>query len=50
MHESIAANDQRRFSRPWFSWADSMFCQLVMTVAAPGEVVPPAREPISGAG
>ena len=51
MHESIAANDQRRFSRPWFSWADSMFCQLVMTVAAPGDVVPPGpREPIPGAG
>jgi meiotically up-regulated gene 157 (Mug157) protein len=50
MHESIAANDQRRFSRPWFSWADSMFCQLVMTVTAPGDVVPPGpREPIPGA-
>jgi meiotically up-regulated gene 157 (Mug157) protein len=49
MHESISANDQRRFSRPWFSWADAMFCQLVLTVVAPQEVVPPGPPPTPGA-
>ncbi len=41
MHESIDADDPGRYTRPWFSWADSMFCQLVMTVVAPDEVVAP---------
>jgi meiotically up-regulated gene 157 (Mug157) protein len=45
MHESVAADDQRRFSRPWFSWADAMFCQLVLTVVAPDEVVAPGPPP-----
>jgi len=33
MHESFDASDPTAFSRPWFSWADSMFCELALTVA-----------------
>ncbi|WP_242504612.1 glycoside hydrolase family 125 protein [Promicromonospora panici] len=33
MHESFDASDPAAFSRPWFSWADSMFCELALTVA-----------------
>ncbi|WP_308113621.1 glycoside hydrolase family 125 protein [Kineosporia corallincola] len=33
MHEAFDVDDPSRFSRPWFSWADSMFCELVLTVA-----------------
>lgn len=49
MHESIDADDQRRYSRQWFSWADSMFCQLALTVAVPDLVVwpGPATDPRS---
>lgn len=30
MHEGIHVDDPARFTRPWFSWANAMFCQLVM--------------------
>ena len=30
MHEGIHVDDPTRFTRPWFSWANSMFCELVM--------------------
>lgn len=30
MHESIDANDPYHYSRPWFSWANSVFCEFVM--------------------
>ena len=30
MHEGIDVNDPSHFTRPWFSWANSMFCELVM--------------------
>jgi meiotically up-regulated gene 157 (Mug157) protein len=43
MHESINADDDRRFTRPWFCWADAMFCLLVLAVIAPDEVIMPAR-------
>lgn len=33
MHESFDASDPTAFSRPWFSWADSMFCELALVVA-----------------
>jgi meiotically up-regulated gene 157 (Mug157) protein len=33
MHESFDTSDPTAFSRPWFSWADSMFCELALTVA-----------------
>ncbi|WP_020659168.1 glycoside hydrolase family 125 protein [Amycolatopsis benzoatilytica] len=33
VHESFDASDPTSFSRPWFSWADSMFCELALAVA-----------------
>lgn len=33
IHEAFDMDDPHRFSRPWFSWADSMFCELALTVA-----------------
>jgi meiotically up-regulated gene 157 (Mug157) protein len=33
VHESIDVDDPTVFSRPWFSWAESMFCELALTVA-----------------
>ena len=30
MHEGIHADDPSRYTRPWFSWANSMYCELVM--------------------
>ncbi len=30
MHEGICADDPEKYTRPWFSWANSMFCELVM--------------------
>jgi meiotically up-regulated gene 157 (Mug157) protein len=32
MHESFHVDDPSSFSRPWFSWADAMFCELALTV------------------
>ncbi|MFD5829975.1 glycoside hydrolase family 125 protein [Lentzea sp. NPDC060358] len=33
VHESFDVSDPAAFSRPWFSWADSMFCELALAVA-----------------
>lgn len=30
VHESVHPDDPARYTREWFSWADSMFCELVM--------------------
>ena len=30
MHEGISVDDSRQFTRPWFSWANAVFCELVM--------------------
>ena len=30
MHEGIHVDDSYRYTRPWFSWANSMYCELVM--------------------
>lgn len=30
MHESFNADDPASYTRDWFSWADAMFCELVM--------------------
>ncbi len=32
MHESFAVDDPGDYSRPWFSWANSMFCELLLTL------------------
>lgn len=33
VHESIHEDDSARFTRPWFSWANMMFCELVLEYA-----------------
>ena len=33
MHESFHKDDATIFTRPWFSWANAMFCELVLDVA-----------------
>ena len=30
MHEAIDVDDPNNYTRPWFSWANSVFCELVM--------------------
>lgn len=30
MHEGVHKDDPARYTRPWFSWANSMYCELVM--------------------
>ena len=32
-HESVHADDPRRFSRRWFSWADMLHVELVLRSA-----------------
>lgn len=32
IHESVDVDDPTHFSRAWFSWADSMFCELALQV------------------
>ena len=33
MHESFDPDDPQQFTRPWFSWANAMFCELVLDLA-----------------
>jgi len=33
MHESFDVDDPTQYSRPWFSWADAMFCELALAAA-----------------
>ncbi|WP_123042160.1 glycoside hydrolase family 125 protein [Cohnella candidum] len=33
MHEGFLADDPTQFTRPWFSWANMMFCELAMDVS-----------------
>ena len=30
MHEGFHADDDTRYTREWFSWANAMFCELVL--------------------
>ena len=32
MHESFDVDDPGDYTRPWFSWANSMFCELLLTL------------------
>ena len=34
MHEAFNADDPSQFSRPWFAWANSLFGELMLTIAA----------------
>ena len=33
MHESFNVNNAADFTRPWFSWADMAYCDLVLHIA-----------------
>lgn len=33
MHESFNADDAARFTRPWFAWANTLFGELIVTLA-----------------
>jgi meiotically up-regulated gene 157 (Mug157) protein len=33
MHESVDADDPTRYTRPWFGWANSLFGELILTLA-----------------
>lgn len=33
MHESFHKDDPTVYTRPWFSWANAMFCELVLEIA-----------------
>jgi meiotically up-regulated gene 157 (Mug157) protein len=33
MHEGVHVEDPTRFTRPWFSWSNSMFCELALDLA-----------------
>ena len=30
MHEGVHVDDPTKYTREWFSWANMMFCELVM--------------------
>jgi meiotically up-regulated gene 157 (Mug157) protein len=30
MHEGFHADDPAQFTRPWFAWANAMFCEFVL--------------------
>jgi meiotically up-regulated gene 157 (Mug157) protein len=34
MHEAFDKDDPSRFTRPWFSWANSLFGELILALAA----------------
>jgi meiotically up-regulated gene 157 (Mug157) protein len=33
IHESFDANDPTKYTRPWFSWANAMYCEFVLRLA-----------------
>jgi meiotically up-regulated gene 157 (Mug157) protein len=33
MHESYNKNDIKKFTRPWFAWANSLFGELIVQLA-----------------
>jgi len=34
VHESINVNDIKKYTRSWFAWANSVFAQAILKVAA----------------
>ena len=34
MHEAFDADDPSQYSRPWFAWANSLFGELMLNLAA----------------
>lgn len=47
MHESFHVDDPQHYTRPWFSWADAMFCELALHLT---DGPAPARSIREGAG
>ena len=43
MHESFDVDDDREFTREWFSWADAMFCELALDIVGIGFGLPRTR-------
>ncbi len=33
MHESFNKNDPKKFTRAWFAWANTLFGELILTLA-----------------
>lgn len=33
MHESVNVDDPKKFTRPWFGWANSLFGELILNIA-----------------
>ena len=33
MHESVNVDDPRKFTRPWFGWANSLFGELILHIS-----------------
>lgn len=34
IHESVDVNHVKQYTRPWFAWANSVFAQTILKVAA----------------
>jgi meiotically up-regulated gene 157 (Mug157) protein len=34
MHEAFNKDDPSKFTRPWFAWANTMFGELILDLAA----------------
>lgn len=47
MHEGFDVDDPTQYTRPWFSWANAMFCELVLEVAGHTLENPVRRLPTS---
>ena len=44
MHESFDPDAPERYTRPWFAWANSLFCEFVMTWIAQQETSDESRD------
>ena len=36
MHEGFHADDPNQYTRKWFAWANSLFCELILSAAEKG--------------
>ena len=48
MHESFYRDDASQFTRKWFAWANSLFGELILTLAEERpHLLPPSRGPLA---